>query len=301
MNARIHFFTLTLSLTLLQGILYANPSSGAEEFEREYSDRFDVRPDVELSINTSFADVVLTPSEDNMVTIDIEVRLQARNKEAAEKKFDKLSIKMDGSPRRVDVAAELQGNWNSPKDELEIIVNITAPVNSILTSETEFGSFTSGLFGNKSSVRAEFGKLDCEGFTHSEVDIVSTYSSGRIRRFHGGKINVEFGSLTIEQLNGSTDISNSYGSIEIRGITSQTESIAVDNEFGSVSLELESDASFRIEGESSFGKIELPMNARVERLEKDITATEVEAVLGEEPSGEITIDTSFGDVTIDPQ
>lgn len=301
MNNAIQLIAMSLLWSLPPFLSIASEDCNLQEFEREYSEHFDVRPDVNLTIDCSFADIRLTSSEENEVAVYIEVRLQAQDKDQADRKFNGLDIRIDGQLQRVKVNTGPGKGWDTANEGLEIVVNISAPVNSILDLSANFGSLTIGAFGNKASVKSEFSELTCEGFTHPEVDIYTAHSSGRIRRFHGEKINLEYGSMIVNELNGSSTIQNSYGSIEIFSVTDKTSSLEIDNEFGSVSLNLASNASFRIEGESSFGEIELPQNAVIQRFEKEMITKEVDALIGPDPIAEMTINTRFGDVSIDLQ
>lgn len=187
----------------------------------------------------------------------------------------------------------------------------TQPLNSIdlAYSEGNVENMEWGTFGLK------FSKLN---ITNSKALVVmSKYSTIVIEKsssivtknkFDNVKIGdlknlVGEGSYTdyrIETLAGKLSMVGKFGGLRVDNVASTFELIDVNLEHAGVRLGMPSSTSYKINADASFGNINLPDNANVNRISKN-TSTHVDGVVGSEANAKATvkIQTKFGDINLD--
>ncbi|WP_306642041.1 DUF4097 family beta strand repeat-containing protein [Sanyastnella coralliicola] len=286
-------------LSLVLAFVAINAWATKSDFTRNFDESFDVNSDVLIETETAFSTLEIEEWDENTVQVHVEVRIEARNEEQAEDMFDEIDVDIKGDKYRVMVETDMSGNWNNKNNEVEIKIFIKAPDKSKLHVDHSFGTAKIGSFRGDAEVKVAFGSMEVDALTGNEVEIRSEYGEAIINKAHGGEFIVEFGSMEIQEVHGSAEIHNSYSSLEIHNITSAAETIEIDNEFGSVSISVDQGTGYRIEADCEFGDIDLPKDANIHRSVKEITSKEVECTIGSNPKGEIIVNTSFGDVTID--
>ncbi len=267
------------------------------DYVKSYSQQYNVNPNVHLKTETSFGKVTLESWDNNEVQIDVEVTVDAKNENEAEKVFDKIELIMHGSKERVSLETKISGNHNN--NEFEINIRIKAPENTILDLTHGFGNLKIGTFRNKAEINASYGELEIENLSNADLEINMSFGEASIDDIGGGKLDVEFGAMEINHLHHSSKINCSYSSFEVKVEGVKCTDLEIDNEFGSVDVEIPENMAYRVEGKASFGDIELPKNIRNENIEKDFASYSVEAIIGQNPEGELVIDSSFGNVTVE--
>lgn len=284
--------------TLLVLTFSPRAQAASYEFEETITKDFDVRPDVELLATASFSEIAIESWDENTVEVSIDINFEARNEEKAKELRDKIRTDIEGSFDHVRISTGLDGSWNKDAHELEIKVLIKAPENSKLNATSEFGTLNVNNFGNDVVIECSFGKMHLTNLSGEANRVTSEYSSGSLSGFGGGEIDVEFGSLEVEQLSGKIEFNASYSAIEILRLDNNVTRLALENEFGSCDLSVLRSASFNIEAASEFGKLDLDGSIKINNRDKEMTSLEISAQIGDPTDNQITINTSFGDVNV---
>ncbi|MDG1262053.1 MAG: DUF4097 family beta strand repeat-containing protein [Flavobacteriales bacterium] len=291
---------ITLTATLF---LFCTPSFGMKksgsDFIKKFSEQYNVNPDVDFESNTSFGEVTIESWDNNEISIEVEVVVEAKNEKDANEVFDRIEIKMHGSKERVMIETEMSGGNYNHDGSFEINIIIKAPENTRLNVDHAFGNLDIGTFRNKAKIHSSYGELNIDDMSHKDLDIHMSFGEADINRVGGGEFSVEFGAMEIGHLHDDAELNCSYSSLEVLVDSDACKNLEVDNEFGDVEIEIHEDLSFRVEGEASFGDIDLPSNTKNHKVEKDFSSYSVEATIGQNPQGELVIDSSFGSVTVD--
>lgn len=253
-----------------------------------------------METNTSFSSLSIKEWDQNEVSIEVTVHADAQSEDQAQEMFERAEVRLMGDQYRVLVESKKASKWSTETTEnLSIQIVIFAPQNAKLEIDHDFGSAAIGNFTNQAKIKVSFGSLEIENLTHPQSQVKSENGECLVKNVLGGQLNVAFGNLEIMQLTGSVTLKGSYSHLKIHSITQSAEVIEVRNEFGSVDLTLAFGTSYRIEARSEFGAIELPNEASITRSVKEFTSHMIEAIIGENPKGEIIVDSSFGELSID--
>jgi hypothetical protein len=266
-------------------------------YVKNYAQQYNVNPNVQLSTETSFGEVIIESWDNNEISIDVEVSVEAKSESEAQKVFERIELKMYGSKERVSIKTEMSGNNNN--NQFEINIRIKAPENAVLFLAHAFGNLKIGTFRNKAEIDASYGELEIEDLSNKELEIEMSFGEAIIHNVGGGLFQVEFGAMKINHLHYNSEIKSSYGSVEVNIEGTNCHDLDIDNEFCEIDIEIPENMSYRVEGKASFGDIELPKNTNNEKIEKDFASFSIEATIGQNPEGELLIDSSFGDVTVD--
>lgn len=131
----------------------------------------------------------------------------------------------------------------------------------------------------------------------SSIVVDSKYDSyivGEVNNFvsEGGYTDYKF-----EKVNKKLILGNKYGNCEVITIPSGFEKIEIDSKYGTVKLGIDSDASYKLNGEAGYGKITFPSAGRVSKISSSNSFT-VEGVVGTDPNPTATVKilTKYGSV-----
>ena len=96
----------TLCIAALLG-----PALAIGQHSRTYKETFQVNPDVEVALNTSYADIEFSTWNKNEVQVEAVVTLEGASEEEAEAYFKEAGVKILGSSSRVEVGTQNDNSW----------------------------------------------------------------------------------------------------------------------------------------------------------------------------------------------
>ncbi|HUX54936.1 MAG TPA: hypothetical protein VMV56_11020 [Williamwhitmania sp.] len=186
----------------------------------------------------------------------------------------------------------------------------TQPLNSIELAYSE-GNVENINWG---TFELKFSKLN---ITNSRAMVImSKYSTIDIEKASSIVTKNKFDNLKVEEvknlvgdggytdyristLTGKLSLVGKFGGLRVDEVTNSFELIDVNLEHAGVRLGMPS-TSYKINADASFGNINLPDNANVNRISKN-TSTHVDGVVGSDANAKATvkIQTKFGDINLD--
>jgi DUF4097 and DUF4098 domain-containing protein YvlB len=231
-------------------------------------------------------------------TVDAKVikRAGGGSQDAADEDLDAIlvSMKQEGDTVRIKASVTDKKLWTNRSARVELAV----PPGAALELHTSNGKVkTSGPTGN---VVAETSNGDVETkeatgpltLTTSNGSITVAGGSGRL------ELHTSNGKIKVEETEGAVvNAHTSNSSIEFTGrLVDGEHSLRTSN--GSIVLRLPADARFRVEAETSNGKItcDFPLKKNENRRK-----TQLRGSAGENPPARIQLHTSNGNITIQPQ
>ena len=232
-----------LILTLPEQLL-----AKSETKSKTYTESFSVNENATLKLENQFGKINLISWDQNQVEIKVEVNVDAKNEEKAQKKLDQIDVQISGSNSLVKVITELKNNGNF-KGEFSIDYEIKAPASLNLDLTNEFGDVVITEWDGSADIHVEFGSLTANKLSSDQVNINLEYSSGNIGLLNKAeidleyadkftldkakelKIDAEFSDVDIENVERIT-VSAEYGGIDI----GQANQVDFDGEFAGFSL-----------------------------------------------------------------
>lgn len=172
-----------------------------EDFTKTNKKEFSIQKDAKLTINTEFTDIKAFNWDKDMISMEVSITVSAKNESDAEKKYNKVEVKMDGSPTEVSLYVGFNNSLfnNNSNEEIDIEVIIYYPNSIQLDLENEFGSsIFENLYG-KVETHTSYGSFEARDLTDDDLELDSEFGSITIRKFQAGKVNIAYGSFNVEE------------------------------------------------------------------------------------------------------
>ncbi len=208
-------------------------SAKQSDFSKAFKKDFNINQGALLSINCEFTDIKAINWDKDIISVEVNITVDAKNDSQAQDKFEKVNIDVQGNTSKVTIITSLKNSYfgNSNNNNIDIEVLIYYPEHIQLELDNEFGS---SIFENISgSVNAEvaYGNFIADQLTSTELDLDAEFGKIEVNRFQGGSVEVAYGGFTAE----------------VAGI------LKLDSEFSSNDI----DQVERLELESAYDKIYL--------------------------------------------
>ncbi|QCK16022.1 hypothetical protein [Mangrovivirga cuniculi] len=251
--------------------------------EKKFNKQFKVNNSTLVTVKNKFGKVNIVPWNQNYVKIDVEVIVEARNDDRADRLLERISVEFTGSDNSSEVGAktDMNGNMNTSKNEkFEINYEVKVPSSQPMSVRHQFGTLVIGdlkgkldvshqhgnamlgkVTGEGSTIELQFGDLDIEELSNAEVEIQHcgnvTIEKANNVELESQHSNISFGevsSVEIELQHGKFH-SDKLGSIE--GDV-QFSKFSIGTLTKSLSLDVQHTGSFKVDKVSgSVSNIEL--------------------------------------------
>ena len=286
-----------LTLVLVAVAYLAN--AGNPVYTKEFNKSYQVSSDATMDLETSFGDITITTWDQNTIDIHVEVKVEAKSEEKANKLFDKIDVKIIEQSNHIKLKTNVN-NMDSGDNEWSIDVVIKMPRTGNLDADHSFGSLEINELSGKCDVDLSYGEFKADVLSNNNNNIKVAFGDGEIGQAGGGEMKVEFGNFDIDRVMGNSEISCSYGDLDVDFVSKKCSELVIHNDFGSVDITLEAGSNYDVKANASFGDVDLPSSAKIISEDEDFTSISLKARIGDGANpGELEINCSFGDAEID--
>jgi hypothetical protein len=205
--------------------------SKSNEVSKKYDATYTVNEDATLLIHNQFGKISLITWDQNTVSIEVEVTVEASNEEKANRKLEQIDIKMEGSESAVKVISELSksGNFNG---EFSIDMVIKSPGTLALDLKNEFGDVVMTEWAGPADIDVEYGTLNANKFTHTEVSIELEFSKGTVGLFNQAVLELEYCDRFAVNKAKQIELDAEFSKVEIETV----ERLTAKNEYGDLEV-----------------------------------------------------------------
>lgn len=200
-------------------------SGDAKEKIKNYSKSYSVDRDDKIQIENKFGKVTVNTWNKNEVKVDIQIKADADDDDAAQKLLDRVSIGDSKSNSVVSFKTTIDNddnnNWGTWINggrghvrKIEVNYTIYMPAKTSIDITNKYGSTELPDLTGKVVINNSYGSLLAKGLSNPDNTITVKYGSARIDNIVGSDVNVAYGNLVI----GESDKLNadiSYGSAKI--------------------------------------------------------------------------------------
>jgi len=209
LSSLIIVLSIMLSINALAG-------KGKGDYTKPYKQDFNINKGATLIINTEFTDIKAFNWDKDIISIEVNINVDARNQEKAEDKFRNVTVQMSGSSSKVELSTELHSSFfgKNSNNNIDIEVVIYYPAHIHLELNNEFGgSIFENIDGNV-EVEVSYGSFTAEMLTDSNLDLDVEFGSIKLQRFQAGKVHISYGSFDA-QVVGDIDLHSEFSSIDV--------------------------------------------------------------------------------------
>jgi len=261
---------------------------------------------INVTVNLSGSTVVAVTNIENMnngnneFSIDYHISIPADRELAIVQKYGTVNMKdLTGKGNFEIKYGELNGQQLlSPELSLDVAyskVNIEAVKD--LTLVLRYSKIKLNK-GNNLKFETRYSGINIEQCNQLEAD--SKYDNYSIDYINTLIINSMYTGISVDRLNTKLNLINGYGGITVKRIPAGFENITVENKYAGIKLGIASDASYRLDGKVRYSNIEHP-DGKLNKTRQD-NSYEVNGIIGksENPKSSVTINSSYGNVTLEP-
>lgn len=254
------------SINLLFIILFSFSTAFAEEFEKSIKKSYDVNKNATLILKNKFGEIRCETWDKNIISIDVQILVDAKNEQKAQKVFEKINIEISDSKNLVEAITHIE-SINNSSQEFSVNYKVFFPETITLNLVNKFGNtYLPNIYGS-SNIKISYGDINANGLLNNDnklkvvygdacidkikkADIEISYSEVSIYNMGIAKIDSKFSELSIDNIN-ELDLVTQYDEIEIEkldllvlnsqfsdvGIDKLTRLAELDIQYGECSIE----------------------------------------------------------------
>lgn len=294
---------LAYKLPLLFCLLFAlqvtatptdSPAEPRREFVKEINKSFPLSATGRLELSNRHGSINVQSWNQDKVTIDIKILVQAGDQETANQVFDRVQINFTDTDNLVSAVTSISsvnkswwdrlvGGFNS--DDFKIIYTVKMPNRAFLSADGQYCNINCGDHAGELDVNVQYGNVDL-GEIGERVQVRTKYGNTNIEGLASPSIvETGYGNLDIDKASSELDINIRYGELRI----DEANDLILDSRY--TDMRIGKVGKMRFKG--SYGDIRI-REVRSIRASTTYSGYEIEKVM------ELAdISTAYGDVEID--
>lgn len=252
-----------LCLLLVPSLSFA---FGKSEFSRSFSEAFSTNADVSVSLYNKYGDIDVISTNENKVSIDVKITVEASSLEKANKLLDKITISIDGDKSTVNARTSFAPKSNFNGLQIDYIVKL--PKTARLNLENKFGDVVINQLDGPTKIHVGYGAFRSGNLNNKQNDISIDFGQGSIAyatyldltikytdKMHVKKVkllelNSQFSEVHVGAV-GRMNITSAYDEIEVTAgaevfgslkfseisITAITSKVDLKSQYGDIDIE----------------------------------------------------------------
>ena len=227
-----------------------------EEYSRVIKKEYTVNPDAQLVINNQYGKVHCNNWDKPLISLEVVLRVEASNEQAAQKLLNRITISMSGSPALVDVRTTLEKEGFSGRSKVNIDYTINMPSSVNLDLTNKFGDIYINELNGKGKINLSYGNMEVNKLGNSDNLLDIKFSKANIKSIQGAVVLLKYSELELDYA-GSLWLDSKYSDLSANKIIS----LNVNLEGGKLDME----NSTSVDSKSKFSDLDIT------RIEKNLT------------------------------
>ena len=235
------------SISLVFILLFSFSTAFAEEYEKSIKKSYEVNKNANLILKNKFGEIRCEIWDKNIIAIDVQIIVEARNEQKAQDIFDKIDIKFSGEKSFVEAITHMESLKNYTQ-EFSINYKVSFPETINLDLVNKFGDtylpdiygpskisisygdlFAEGLLNENNNLKVAYGNANIDKI--KKADIEFSYSEISIDEIEIAEIDSKFSDLSIDKIS-KLDLVTQYDDIEI----DRLDLVIVDSQFSDIEI-----------------------------------------------------------------
>lgn len=237
---------LKVSLLILTLALFGFQSQASkEDYKKTISKSFDINPDATLLVKNKFGKIHCINWAENRISIDVEISIEASSQEKADKYFNKIEIKFEGSPSKVSAITNMEDNiFNNNNGEMSVDYTIHMPASVNIDLNNKFGDIILETVKGNSNIDLGYGSINAKKLMGESNKINISFSEGFIGYVKNSDIDLKYSELKMDEAM-SLKVDSKFSEFNLGTVDVLTMESGYDDDFiGEVrNLDIESDFS----------------------------------------------------------
>ena len=202
--------TIKLTLTALLLLTFSLGIIARTEVSKDFHEKYPTTTSTNLNISNRYGDVTIHNTMQDVLTIDVVVRVESNSQKKSEEILETIAISLSKNGNNIIAATEIEGNvrWTNVNVDIDYTINMPSYVNTQLElrygdaiideivgrfdAEVRYGNFRANLLQPNESGRvnslemAYCGQVSVKSF--DKINLVLSYSDAKID--NGNALNI---------------------------------------------------------------------------------------------------------------
>ncbi len=187
--------TFTTSILILSSFLLSFTPVIAQEFSKTYQGKYDVDKGASMVIKNKFGAIKCRAWDENSVSIDVTINVEASSQERANKVFDKISVELSGTRTKVQGITTID---NINNGDFSIDYDIRFPRWITVDLDNQFGDIFLDEVDGQTDINLEYGAMEAVAFNSTLNDITMKFSDAEVDFMKSGDVNIEYGEWNLK-------------------------------------------------------------------------------------------------------
>jgi hypothetical protein len=200
------------------------------EYTREIKKEFTVNPDARLVLENKYGDIRISATDQNKVSVQVLITVDARDLASAVKIFEKVKIVFNNTSDLVEARTQLENDFKV-KGNFSIDYTVSMPVTMSLDADNKFGDVITGEIGGKARIKVGYGNLETTKLSNSDNLIEVRFGKANIDWIKGAVMILKYSEFEGDYA-GSLNLNSQYSDFRSNKV------IALDATFEGGNLDL---------------------------------------------------------------
>lgn len=284
--------TQLVRIIALSLALVASVGCFGVDYYKEISTRFKVNSNVKMNLATSFSSITVNTWDESEIYIMVKINVDVKNESKAEQIFRSVEIDENAASPRLNISPSFKSRGN---ENFNIQVEIKMPRSASISGDVDFGNLTLSSITGTLDVDLNYGNLTAAELKSSSNDVSVSFGNATVAMFGGGKVNVDYGNLKLEQLSGNTTAQIDFGNVRIIKVSPSVTYVKANCQYGNIDMSVRTNSL--VIAESSYGDIDFHGTYKMNSKEKDDFTKRYEAQTGDGKC-KVELEAGFGNIDV---
>ncbi|WP_237143951.1 DUF4097 domain-containing protein [Pontibacter pamirensis] len=270
-----------------------------------------------LNIENKFGKIHINTWNKNEVHVKVDIIARCVTESMAQEILDKIKVMESREGSTISFRTHIEpmrvsGNNNK---SFEVNYTISMPEENALTVKNSFGDVYLAALKGKADINVKYGALKCDRLSNPGNTLTLAYGSGSCGYFNGGSMDVSYGNMNVEGVNGlqgsskfsdfkigslgeTMEMDIKYGTFAVNNISKNIRKITLSSGFTPINLTFDPNTAFNFDVNVQFGDFRYDKSlVNITSLEKGHTSAEYRGAYGgASPKGLVSVNSKYGDV-----
>ncbi len=247
---RLVFKTLVIIVVVSLAGIEQIVAQGYAKRSRKVEKSFNLNQKTKLSVSNRYGDIHINTWDKNQIDVEVTITAQKASERKAEDLINsvKINISGDGNDDLIEFVTRIEDRINNRKNEnFEIDYDINMPKDSPLRINNRYGNLYLSDIDARIDIEVDYGKVRIEN-VNGDAILDFAYGGGEIAKIGSCDLNISYSNLDIESAK-NLDINSRYSNISL----GESKEIELNQKYS----DLEIDDVEVIIGESKYSKLKI--------------------------------------------
>jgi len=219
--------------------------AGGDTFSKKFSKSFDVNKDASLVLHNKFGKIQCTNWDKNVISIEVEIEVEAPNQEKANKYFDKIEVEISGSASKVSAITHFDDNLfkNNNDNNISIDFYVSMPSSVNLEVDHKFGDLIIGTVTGNTNIELGYGDMDVQRLEGQNNVLNIKFSDGKIGYVANAELELKYSDFNVDEA-GSMNAESKFSDFHLGKVDVLTLETGYDDDYIGFVRDLDLESGF---------------------------------------------------------